>query len=97
MMIKDEDPPFTFYKYKDVCFKINTIIIIFMMEFRYCQYCNVKSFARIDNFKRHETVCFANPNRINFFCDVCGKKFSRKDNLNTHLTKLHKQNKIDHK
>ena len=63
------------------------------MEFRYCQYCKVKSFARIDNFKRHETVCFANPNRINFFCDICGKKFSRKDNLNNHLSKLHKQPK----
>ena len=65
------------------------------MDFHYCQYCNVKSFARIDNFKRHETVCFANPNRINFCCDVCGKKFVRKDNLNVHLSKIHKQPKVE--
>ena len=64
------------------------------MDFRYCQHCKVKSYARIDNFKRHETVCFANPNRINFFCDVCGKKFVRKDNLNTHLSKLHQHPKV---
>ena len=65
------------------------------MDFRYCQHCNVKSFARIDNFKRHETVCFANPNKINFFCDVCGKQFVRKDNLNVHLSKIHKQPKVE--
>ena len=64
------------------------------MEFRYCQYCKVKSFARIDNFKRHETVCFANPNRINFFCDVCGKTFTRKDNLSKHLSKMHKHPQV---
>ena len=65
------------------------------MDFRYCQHCNVKSFARIDNFKRHETVCFANPNRINFFCDVCGKKFGRRDNLNVHLSKIHKHPEVE--
>ena len=57
---------------------------------RLCQYCQVKSYARPDNFKRHEADCFANPNRRNFLCEVCQKKFVRKDNLRRHQSKLHK-------
>lgn len=55
-----------------------------------CRYCQVKTYARLDNFKRHEADCFANPDRRSFVCEVCQKTFVRNDNLRRHQSKLHK-------